>query len=59
MRGAARKSEPPVKILTHAAPAGASRMDFVSYEDAADAILRAVESGAYNGQRFCAVTPSL
>lgn len=50
------KSSPPVPILTHAPPRGASPMDFVSYEDSADVILRAVESTAWDNMRIAAVT---
>jgi uncharacterized protein YbjT (DUF2867 family) len=57
MKGGARKSSPPVEIRTTAAPAGLVAWDFVTYEDAADAIVRALEAGAaYDNTHFTAVT---
>ena len=56
MRGVGRKSAQPVPILTHAPPRGAAPMDFVSYEDAASVIVRAVETTAYDNARISAIT---
>lgn len=55
MKGRCKKSAPPPPILLHAAPAGAAPMDFISYEDAADVILRAVESHDYDNKHIAAV----
>ena len=42
-------------ILLHAAPAGTAPMDFISYEDAADVLLRAVETREYDNLHIAAV----
>lgn len=55
MKGRGSKSAPPPPILLHAAPAGAAPMDFISYEDAADVILRAVETQEFNNTHIAAV----
>ncbi len=55
MKGKGKKSELQAPILLHAAPAGTAPMDFISYEDAADVILRAVESREYDGKHIAAV----
>ena len=50
------KSDKPIDILTHAAPAGTSAMDFVSYEDAANLLVRAVEVSDYDNKHIAGVT---
>lgn len=49
------KSHVPVTIYMHAPPPGVP-MDFVSYEDAANVILRASETSQYDNQYIAAVT---
>ena len=56
MKAVGRKSPRPVEISTRAIPGGLKRWDFVSYEDAADAILRAVETDKYDGEHITAIT---
>ena len=57
MRSVGHKSPAPVPISTRAIPGGLKLWDFVSYEDAADAILRAVESGdKYANEHITALT---
>jgi len=55
MDAAGKKSSPPVDIYTHAVPPGVP-MDFVSYEDAADVILRASSTSDYDYDHIAAVT---
>ena len=56
MKDRASKSKTPVSILTHAPPHGASVYDFVSYNDAATAMLDAVETTQYDNKRIAAIT---
>jgi hypothetical protein len=56
MKSAGKKSASPVAISTRAIKGSAKVSDFVSYEDAADAILRAVEVDAYVGEHITALS---
>jgi nucleoside-diphosphate-sugar epimerase len=55
MKSKCAKSASPPPILLHAAPAGTAPMDFISYEDAADVLLRAVETREYDNLHIAAV----
>ena len=56
MRSVGRKSAAPVAISTRAIPGSVASSDFVSYEDAADAVVRAVEVDTYVGERITALS---
>ena len=53
------KSQPAPKVWTHAAPKGLSPKDFVSYEDAAGAMIDAAEVSTYDGQLIQVVSPAV
>ena len=56
MQERGRKSSIPMKILSHAEPGSAAFSDFISYEDAADAIVRAVEASEYDNMHITALS---
>ena len=57
MKNGAR-SQPQPKTLLFADPAGLKSWDFVSYEDAAQVILSASETGEYDGKCITALSPA-
>ena len=58
MKARGKKSSPPPAPRLHHDAASAAAWDFVSYEDAAHAILEAVESGStFDNKLFSAVSP--
>ena len=59
MKSAGKKSAQPVAISTHAFPGSAASSDFVSYEDAANAIVRAVEVDTYDNTHITALTTNV
>lgn len=56
MKGLGKKSAAEVQLSTHAFPGSVATSDFVSYEDAANAIVRAVEVNDYDNKHFTALT---
>jgi NAD(P)H-binding len=53
MDAAGKKSNPPLTIYTYATPTGVP-MDYVSYEDAANVIIRAIETSRYYNKHITA-----
>ena len=56
MKAVGRKSASPVAISTSAFPGSVKSMDFVSYEDAANVIVRAVEVADFDNKHITALT---
>jgi putative NADH-flavin reductase len=56
MKALGKKSASPVAISTRAVPGSVKAMDFVSYEDAANAIVRAVEVDTFLNEHITALS---